>query len=271
MKFYKKKKTALVLGGGAARGFAHLGILKVLRMENVKFDLVLGTSIGALFSAAWALGVDLAKIEKLASDLTTRDILDFTIARTGLCKGNKLEHLIRESLQGLSFKDVKIPLYIVTTNIETGQPVLHESGDLTAVIRASCAIPGVFMPVEIDGQIMVDGGITNNVPVLFAKKLRATHVVAVDAGYCVKKGGMNNMVNIIFQSIQIMGQRLNQYETRRADLVLRPRLDQVNQTEFDRAGEIIRAGQYVAERYIKKVKKLTDRGPLGMGVRSLWE
>lgn len=271
MKFYSKKKTALVLGGGAARGLAHLGVLKVLKREDIKFDFVLGASIGSLFAAIWALDLDLSRTEKKALEVTARDIMDVTISRMGLCKGEKLEYLIREILQTSRFEDVKIPLYIVTTNIENGEPVLHNSGDLAEIIKASCAMPGVFKPVEIDGRMMVDGGITNNVPVLFAKRLGATHVIAADVGYCVRRGGINNMLDVMVQAIQIMGQRLNRFETKGADFVLRPELGEINQTEFNRADEIIQKGQIAAERYVKKVKRLADKGPLGKGIGFLWE
>jgi len=271
MKFYKKKKTALVLGGGAARGLAHLGILKVFKRENIKFDFVLGTSIGALFAAIWALGLDLEKIEKTALRITAMDILDVTISRVGLCKGNKMEYLIRETLQDGQFEDAKMPLSIMTSDVEDGTSVVHSSGNLAKLVKASCAIPGIFQPVEIDGRLLIDGGITNNVPVAVAKQQGASHVVAVDVGYCIRKSGINNMLNIIIQSFQIMGQRLNVYETRKADIVLRPELGEINQTEFNKAEEIIREGQVVAERSVRRVKHLTEKGLRGMGAGFLWE
>lgn len=271
MKFYKKKKTALVLGGGAARGLAHLGILKVFRRENIKFDFVLGTSIGALFAAIWALELDLVKIEKIALRITAMDVLDVTISRLGLCKGNKMEYLIKETLQNGQFKDVKVPLFVMTSDIEDGASVEHSSGNLAKVVKASCSMPGIFQPVGIDGRLLVDGGITNNVPVTVAKKEGASHVVAADVGYCIRKSGINNMLNIIIQSIQIMGQRLNVYETRKADVVIRPELGEINQTEFNRAEEIIHEGQVAAERNVRKVKHLTEKGLRGMGTGFLWD
>ena len=269
MKLYRKKKTALVLGGGAARGLAHLGVLKVFRRENIKFDFIVGTSIGALLAAVWALGLDLAEAEEKALQITARDILDVVISRAGLCKGNKLEYLIKETLKNRGFEDIKIPLFIVTTDIENGDTVIHTSGNLIEVVKGSCSIPGIFRPVEINGRMIVDGGITNNVPVALAKRQGATHVTAVDVGYCIRKNGINNMLNIIIQSIQIMGERLNRYETKNADAILRPELGEINQMEFDRAAEIIREGEVVAERYIKKVKRLTSAH--AFRIRLLWE
>jgi len=271
MKFYTRKKTALVLGGGAARGLVHLGILKAFQREGIKFDFVVGTSIGALFAAIWALGLDLEEVEQKAIRITARDILDIGILRMGLCKGSKLEYLIQEILKTKGFEDIKMPLFIVTTDIEEGVAVVHNSGKLTEIVRASCSIPGIYRPVEIDGRIMVDGGITNNVPVSVAKAQGATHVVAVDAGYCIKKSGVNNMLNLIIQSIQIMGDRLNVYDTKGADIVLRPELGEIDQTEFDKANEIIQKGRNIAELHIKKVKRLADKGRFGAGVGPLWE
>lgn len=271
MKFYARKKTALVLGGGAARGLAHLGVLKVLRREGLKFDMVMGTSIGALFAAVWALGLDLRKVEEKALRTTAKDILDVTISRIGLCKGNKVEYLIKETLENRQFEDIKIPLFVVTTDIEAGKPAMHSSGNLHEIIKASCAIPGIFMPVKINNRIMVDGGITSNIPVAFAKSRGATHVIASDVGYCIREGGMNNMLNIIIQAIQIMGERLNVYDTRKADIVIRPELGEIDQTEFHKAKEIILKGEEAADLYIKKIKRLASKGPLGTGIGFLWE
>jgi len=260
-----------VLGGGAARGLAHLGILKVFRREGIKFDLVIGSSIGALFAAVWALELDLEEVEKRALQVTARDILDITISRMGLCKGNKLEYLITSTLQSKKFEDIKMPLFISTTDVEAGNSIIHTSGNLTQVIKASCSIAGVFNPVRIDGHLLVDGGITNNIPVLAAKRYGATHVVAADVGYCVRKSGINNMLNVIIQAIQIMGDRLNTYETKDADIVLRPELHEINQTEFDKAREIIRKGEEVAKRYVGRIKRLTGKGMLKRGMGLLWE
>lgn len=271
MKLYTRKKTALVLGGGAARGLAHLGILKVFRREKVKFDLVAGTSIGGLFAAIWALGLDLEEVEKRAVKLTAKDILDVTISRSGLCQGNKLEYLIKETLKNKQFDDIKMPLFIITTDIENGTSLVHSSGNLSEVIKASCSIPGIFRPVEIGGQPMIDGGITNNVPVSVVKKYGATHVLAADVGYCITHLGISNMLNVIMQSIQIMGDRLNKFETRQADVILRPQLDAINQTEFDRAAEIIKLGEVEAEKHIGKARRLAGKGPREAGIGFLWE
>jgi NTE family protein len=271
MKFYTKKKTALVLGGGAARGLVHLGILKVLRRENVHFDFVVGTSIGSLLAAAWVLEADLVEVERKALQMTARDILDVTISRMGLCKGEKLESLIREVLQGKQFAEAKIPLYIVTTDIEKGTTVVFDSGDIVQLVKASCSIAGIYQPVAVDGHLLVDGGITNNVPVSVAKGHGATHVVAVDAGYSIQKSGINNMLQVIIQSIQVMADRLNRFETKGADIVLRPDLDDINQTEFQRASEVILKGELIADRYIKRIKRIAAKGPLKGNVGFLWE
>jgi len=159
MGFFRKKrnKVALVLGGGSARGIAHVGVLKVLERENIPIDMVVGTSMGALIGAAYALGITVQYMEERANSFTIRKLLDPTVPRIGLLAGEKLEMIIRELIGPRRFEECKIPLAIVTTDMEAAEEVVHRQGDLIKVVRASCSWPGIFNTVMVGGRLLSDG------------------------------------------------------------------------------------------------------------------
>ncbi|MEI8175685.1 MAG: patatin-like phospholipase family protein [Candidatus Omnitrophota bacterium] len=254
-----KRTIALVLSGGSARGLAHLGAIKVFKEEGITFDLIVGSSIGSLVGAVYALDCPLDEILKIALRTSANDIIDVTLSRMGLVEGNKLEALIRAAVGGRTFADVKIPLAIATVDIETGEEVCFTSGDLVKVIKASCSLPGIFKPVEIDGRLLMDGGIKHHLPTGIAKKIGADHTVAIDVGFCVKKAKIANMFGIIMQSIQILGQELSQHQSGEADLLIRPDLgEDMDQMAFDKASYIISKGEEAARAAVPQLKKLME-------------
>lgn len=242
------KKTALVLGGGAARGVAHIGVLKVLKRHKIPFDIVVGTSIGSLIGAIYALGLSLKNVEEIALKTTWKDLSDFALSKTGFLEGRNLERIIEGLLEEKSFSDLKKDLAIITTDIENGEEVVIRSGDLKKAIRASCSLPGIFIPVRMDGRLLVDGGLRSTVPSGTAKAMGADFVLAVDVGYCVRKGRISNIFQVLFQSIQIIGSELNKHETKSADIVIEvPLGEHIDQMAFDKAAEIIAIGEKTAE------------------------
>ncbi|MDD5449702.1 MAG: patatin-like phospholipase family protein [Candidatus Omnitrophica bacterium] len=254
--FKPYKKAALVLSGGSARGVTHLGVVKVFKREGLKFDMVVGTSIGSLIGAAYCLDLPLEEVEATAVKTTAMDLLDITISRMGLTEGNKLENIIRRVIKNKSFNDLKIPLAITTVDIETGNELYFTSGDLARIIKASCSLPGIFKPIEIGGRLMIDGGMKQHLPVAIAKKLGADFIVAVDAGFCVKKGKINNMLGILMQSIQIMGEELARHQSVHADIIIKPQLgDTIDQMAFNKAAVIIKKGEEAAEEALPILKK----------------
>jgi len=242
------KAVGLALGGGSARGLAHLGVLKVLLKNNIPIDLVAGTSIGALIGAVYALGCPLKKVEERALNLKWWDLADFAISKIGFLEGRNLENMIKELIEEKAFRNLKKPLSIVCTDIENGEEVVYNSGRLYRVIRASCSVPGIFIPIRISGKLLVDGGLKSNVPTEVAKRMGASYVIASDVGYCVKKGKISNVFQMVFQSMQIVGNELNKYETKAADCVIKVDLnDDIDQMAFHKAKEIIRAGENAAK------------------------
>jgi NTE family protein len=261
MKKNIEKQTALVLGGGAARGIAHIGVLKVLKRHKIPVDMVVGTSIGSIMGAAYALGIPLKNIEKVALRTTWKDLADFVLSKTGFLEGRNLEKIIREVIENKGFEDLKMPLAVVATDIENGEEVVITSGDLVRSIRASCSIPGIFIPMRIDGRMLVDGGLRSTVPSEAAKRMGAAFVIAIDVGYCVRKGKITNIFQVLFQSTQIIGNELNKHERRPSDVVIEvPLGEDMHQMAFDRAAEIISIGEKAAEiampALLAKMKKL---------------
>ncbi len=253
--FKKKRKVTLVLGGGSARGVAHIGVLKVLEREKIPIDAIVGTSMGALIGAAYTIGLSVDKMEEKAYKFSANKLLDPTIPKMGLLAGNRLEASIKNLIDHKNFEDCKIPVAVVTTDIENGEEVVYQRGDLVKIIRASCSWPGIFNPVVIDGRLLVDGGIKNSVPTRIAKMLGADYMIAVDVGFCVKRGKVENVFQMILQSFQITGEELNKYQAREADVIIKVELDNIDQVAFDRARESVERGREAAERSIGQIKK----------------
>lgn len=264
----RKIKKALVLSGGSARGLAHVGVIEVLMREGIHFDLVVGTSIGALAGATYCLGLPIEHTLRIARKTTIRDLLDITISRMGLTDGNKLEALIRSAVDNKGFADLKIPIAITAVDIETGEDLCFTSGDLIKAIKASCSLPGIFRPVEMNGRLLVDGGIRHHLPTAVAKALGADIIVAVDVGFCVKNEKINNMLGVIMQSIQILGERLSMHQSEKADILIKPDLGKdIDQLAFDKSALIIRRGQEAAEEALPRVKKYMEENAVWQALR----
>lgn len=254
--FEKKiREVTLVLGGGSARGLAHIGVLKVLEREKVPINKIVGTSMGALIGAAYSVGVPIARMEEKALAFSLKRLLDPIIPRMGLLAGEKLEAIVRDVIENKSFSACRIPLAVVVSDIENGEELAYQSGDLAKIIRASCSWPGIFNPVTIDGRLLVDGGIKNSVPTKIAKGLDLDYMIAVDAGFCVRKNKIENIFQMILQSFQIMGHELNRYQANLADAVINVELGDMDQSAFHRAKEAVNKGQAAAEGMIEKIKK----------------
>lgn len=251
----KQRKVTLVLGGGSARGLAHIGVLGVFKEKGIPIDNIVGTSMGALVGASYSVGMSLKEMYDMAEHFTMNQLLDPTMPRMGLLAGKKLETMIRKLTLGKGFKDCKIPLTVVTTDIQNGEDVLFQEGDLVKAVQASCSWPGIFNPVEIGGRLLVDGGVKNSVPTNIARALGADYVLAVDVGFCVKVGKIENVFQMILQSFQIMGEELNQYQSKGADFTIKVDLGNLDQGAFDRAHEAMMKGAAIAMEKIPAIKK----------------
>ncbi|MCK4462962.1 MAG: patatin-like phospholipase family protein [Candidatus Omnitrophica bacterium] len=256
MILFKKRKVALALGGGSARGFANIGVLKVLERHKVPIDTLIGSSIGGLIGASRSLGMSLEEMEEAALKFTWQDITDVTMPKLAIMKGEKLAKTVERFTDHKTFSDCSIPLAITATDIENGDEILFTSGNMQKIIQASCSWPGFFPPVEVDGKFLSDGGVRNSVPVKWAKKLGATFTIAVKLGFAPQKIKADNILQMMIQSIQIMGEELDKYQSMQANIIIEPDLKGINQLDFDKTREIILSGEIAAEREIKKIKRL---------------
>ncbi|MDD5634108.1 MAG: patatin-like phospholipase family protein [Candidatus Omnitrophica bacterium] len=255
---FRKHKRILVLGGGGARGFVSVGVLKSLEKhfgKDIPFDMVIGTSMGSLIGASFCLGKDAATLEKMALEVNWPRLIDLGFNLTGLVKGERMEEIIRSTIDDKLFSEMKIPFALTTTDIETGEELVHTEGDLGKLIRASCSWPGIVSAVNIDGRLLVDGGVRNSIPTKAAKAFDATFILAVDPGFGVDNQKPKNAFKALVQSLQIMGEELNNYQCLAADVVIKPTLKDIHQFDFEKVAIIIRQGEKAADAKIAELKK----------------
>jgi NTE family protein len=239
-------RIGLALGGGAARGFAHIGVIQVLEEQGLRPDLVTGTSAGSLVAALWASGKGGAELAKLADSMDESAFTDWAFPGRGLIRGEGLAKYVRVHTGGLRIEQMKTPLGIVATDLDSGEAILFQRGDPGVAVRASSAVPAVFQPVRIGTREYVDGGLVAPVPVRFARQMGAELVIAVDISAVTDGNATTDAMRMLLQTFAIMGRSLNAYELRDADLVLRPKLPQVSGADFTARKRAILAGREAA-------------------------
>lgn len=226
-------KIGLALGGGAAKGFAHIGVIKMLEAQGIKPDVVSGTSAGSVVGVLYASGLDAFALQERSFALDETQIRDVSLFSGGLVKGEKLQNYVNDLLQHRPLEKLGKPFAAVATELETGRRVVFVRGNSGQAVRASSSIPGVFEPVAISSKRYVDGGVVSPVPVDAARELGADFVIAVDISKKASDGEAKNMLGIVNQSIAIMGQKLGEQELARADVVIRPKVGKIGATDFD--------------------------------------
>ena len=255
-----KLTIGLALGGGAAKGFAHIGVIKMLETSGIHVDVVAGTSAGSVVGALYASGMDPFQLQQTAFGLDEAKIRDVRLFSGGLVRGKALQDYVNHLVHHQPIERLKLPFAAVATQLETGQRTVFVSGNTGQAVRASSSIPGVFEPVEIRGRHYVDGGVVSPVPVDAARQLGANFVIAVDIS--ARPGGTNpqGMFNIMAQSITIMGRELARQEIARADVVIRPDLSGIGPADFEQRDEAILAGEKAALAEIPAIRaKLAAR------------
>jgi NTE family protein len=230
----KPLKIGLALGGGAARGFAHVGVIAVLEEAGLRPQLVVGTSAGSLVAAIYATGKTSAQLQRTALSMEEVAITDWMlpIFGKGVFRGDALGRYVNQLVGGRLIENMAIPLGIVATDLNSGRAVLFRSGDTGTAVRASSAVPAVFVPVKISGREYVDGGLVSPVPVRFARQMGADIVVAVDISSPPEGNPAEGTLQILLQTFAIMGKSINQYELREADVVVRPSLAGLRSADF---------------------------------------
>jgi NTE family protein len=239
-------RIGLALGGGAARGFAHIGVIQVLEENGIRPDLVVGTSAGSLVAALYAAGKTGVELGALAHSMDEGAITDWAFPGRALIRGEALARWVREQTAGRTIDQLKLPLGIVATDLDTGQGVLFQRGDLGTAVRASSAVPAVFQPVRIGTHEYVDGGLVSPVPVRYARQMGAELVVAVDISSPPDGNATGDAMRMLLQTFAIMSRSINQFELREADVVLRPALAGVSSADFTVRDKAIKAGRETA-------------------------
>ena len=241
----KPLKIGLALGGGAARGFAHVGVIAVLEEAGLKPQLVVGTSAGSLVAALYASGKTSAQLQQTALNMEEVTLTDWMlpIVGRGMFRGEALGRYVNELVAGRLIENMAIPLGIVATDLNNGEALLFQRGDTGTAVRASSAVPAVFLPVKINGREYVDGGLVSPVPVRFARKMGADVVVAVDISSTPEGNPSDGTLQILLQTFAIMGKSINQHELKDADVVVRPSLVGLKGADFSSRQRAIDAGR----------------------------
>jgi NTE family protein len=249
----------LALGGGFARGFAHLGVLQVLEQNKIPIAGIAGTSVGSILGAAYASGAPLARIIATCRTLRFRDIGRWRVSKLGLASNDRLGSLIEHVFDSKEFEDLRIPMAIVATDLNNGEPVVLRHGRLVDAIRASCAFPGLFEPVEIGTRCLADGGLVAPVPTRAARELGAGYVLGVSVGIQDgHRGAPSTVFQVVARAVSAAQKHQLEVWERHADLVLRPDVQSLAWDDFNRADEAIEAGAAVARMALPRIRKYLD-------------
>jgi NTE family protein len=239
----KPAKIALVLGAGASRGFAHIGVLKILESNKIPVHMIVGTSAGSFVGSLYAYGFDAYRIQTMAFSIQRDDIVDLTIPDNGFVKGEKLENYVNWALRDTPIEKLQIPFYAVATNIQTGEEVVFGTGNTGTAVRASCSIPGIFRPVKLSDGTYVDGGVVSPLAIDAARRYGADVVIAVDISSSPAISSPRSTIETILQSIDIMHAKISQIQLGKADVIIRPNVGHIGAADFSKRHEAILEGE----------------------------
>lgn len=251
----KPAKVALVLGAGAAKGFAHIGVLKVLEANKIPVHMVVGTSAGSFVGALYAYGFSAFELQKLSFAIEKNDIIDLTVPDRGFLKGEKIEGYVNKILRETPMEKLRIPFYAVAADLQNGREMVFGSGNTGTAVRASCSIPGIFIPPVISGRMYVDGGVVSPVAVDAAKRLGADYVIAVNLSGEPDASVPSGTIEVILQSITIMYSRLSLPQLAKADIVISPKVGHLGSTDFAKRHEYVLEGEKAALLAMPKIQE----------------
>jgi len=229
----RRPTIGLALGGGAARGFAHIGVIKALESHGIVPDMVIGTSSGSLVGALYASGYGGFDLQRTALQLDDTIIADWSLPDRGFIKGEALQNFVNQAVQNRPMEKLNKPFAVVATDLQSGEPVVFRTGNTGMAVRASSSVPGVFQPVTISGREYVDGGLVSPVPVRAARAMGADLVIAVYISNNPRLGKTKDSVDVMLQTFAIMGQSIASYELSEADIVIRPDTGRIRSTAFE--------------------------------------
>jgi NTE family protein len=252
-------KIALVLGAGASRGFAHIGVLKILESNKIPIHMIVGTSAGSFVGSIYAYGFTAFQLQKMSFSIERGDIVDLTIPDNGFVKGEKLEEYINTLLNNTPIEKLRIPFYAVATDIQNAQEVVFGKGNTGTAVRASCSIPGIFRPVKVGDRTYVDGGVVSPVAVDAAKRYGADFVIAVDISSDIGDRPPESTIETILQSVSIMYSKLSSIQLSKADIVIRPKVGYIGSSDFTKKHEAVLEGEKAAIEALPDINNLINR------------
>ncbi len=249
-------KLGLALGGGAARGFAHIGVIQVLEEAGLRPDFVAGTSAGSVVAALYASGKTGAQLQQIGESMEEAAITDWTLPvfNSGLVRGDALAKYVNQQVGGRAIENMALPLGIVATDLYSGEMMVFQRGNTGMAVRASSAVPALFQPVKISGRSYVDGGLVSPVPVRAARLMGAQVVLAIDITSPPDSSGSDNTITVLLQTASIMGKSINAFELKEADVVVRPDLREVSSADFSSRKKAIEAGRRAMLEFLPQLR-----------------
>lgn len=255
----RRPKIGLALGSGGARGFAHLGVIKVLRDAGIPIDMIAGSSMGAMVGCFYASGVDIDRLYKFSKAFKRKFYLDFTVPKMGFIAGKRVKDLIRIFTHGKEFHQLEIPTAVVATDLMSGEKVVFKDGSIADAVRASIAIPGIFVPEKLNGRLLIDGGVVDRIPVSVVKEMGADIVIAVDVSHVKTNVEIHSIYDVIMQSLDIMQMELVENREYASDIMIKPRVEMYSSRAFTNIEEIISIGEEEAKKNILKIEKVIEQ------------
>jgi NTE family protein len=257
-----RPRIALVLGGGAARGFAHIGVIRTLEQEKIPIDMIVGTSVGSLIGAIYASDMNSFDLEWTAFALEKDDVFDYALlsAITGMgpVKGDKLEAFVRNKIPVANIENLKLPFAAVATDLNRGTRVVLDRGSVAKAVHASSAIPGVFSPVDFQGKLLVDGGVVDNIPIDVAREKGADIVIAVDISENVTNFNITNVVDVMLQAVSIIMNENTKQKKKDADVLISPAVGNVAMLDFTQKKRCMQAGIEATQRAVPAIREKID-------------
>ncbi|MDQ1268044.1 MAG: hypothetical protein QG560_687 [Campylobacterota bacterium] len=253
MSSLKNKTVTLALGGGSVLGATHVGVLKALEESKAEIKAISGTSAGAIIAALFAFGKSAKEIEKIVLKFEWKNLSSLALSRFGLLSNEKIGEMIRHNIGDKNIEDANIPLCMIATDITTGEKVLLNKGNVAEAIMASTCVPGIFVPIEIGGRILVDGGIVENIPLSCLKSYQVDYKVGVDLVTTQSYRRPNNVIEILYNSFNFLVKTNKKIQTKEADILIKPDLSKFNAVDLSQMKELIKIGYEETRRIIKNL------------------
>jgi len=247
-------KIGLALGGGGTRGFAHVGVIKALEAQGITPDIIVGTSVGSLVGALYSSGLSGFKLQEATMLLEKNSMVDWGFPDRGFLSGESLEQFVNNAVKNRPLEKLQRTFAVVATDLKTGNEIIFRTGNTGQAVRASCAVPGIFKPVMINGRSYVDGGLVKPVPISEARSLGADFVIAVDISNVPENNQADSTTQVLLQTFDIMSQAINRYELPKADVVIRPTTREIDQMSLSDKSAAILEGEKATAAMMPQIK-----------------